>query len=95
MSALDLTVDFITRLKLVDYRSVTAQSVENLPSASRKPSEEKEQIILCHVCVKKNEKLKKKADMYCYVCNNVFCDHHSGVSDDTIDISQFPSSRYL
>ena len=62
-----------------DCRSVTAQTIENLPSASREPSEEKEDVILCHVCVKKNEKKKKGADMYCYVCNNVFCDHHSGV----------------
>ena len=61
------------------------QTVENLPSASRKPSEEKEEIILCHVCLKKNEKVKKRADMYCYECDNVFCDHHAGVSDDTFD----------
>ena len=32
--------------------------------------------------MKKNEKVKKKADMYCYDCKNVFCDHHSGVRDN-------------
>jgi hypothetical protein len=51
----------------------------NIPSASSKKAEE--EIILCHVCKKKNEKDKITADMYCYDCNNVFCDNHSGVSE--------------
>ena len=67
-----------------DYRSMTEEAISDLPSASRKPSKEKEEMILCHVCEKKKTKEKNKADMYCYNCNNVFCDHHAGVSPTSI-----------
>ena len=66
---------------------MTEETISDLPSASRKPSEEKEEIILCHVCEKKKTKEKNKADMYCYDCNNVFCGHHSGVCVLSITIS--------
>ena len=45
--------------------------------------------------MKKNEKVKKMADMYCYDCDNVFCDHHSGVSDDTIDNKEMHSRAFV
>ena len=55
--------------------------MDNFPSPSaRKPVEErKEETILCNVCVEKNEKDKKQADMYCYICDTVYCDNHAGV----------------
>ena len=65
---------------------MTEEAISGLPSASRKPSKEKEEIILCHVCDKKKTKDKIKADMYCYDCNNGFCDHHSEVSALSITI---------
>ena len=63
---------------------MTKETISDLPSASTKPSEEKEEIILCHVCEKKKTKDKNKTDMYCYDCNNVFCDQHSGVSAKSV-----------
>lgn len=59
-------------------RSVTLQSIDNLPPASEETETANEEMLVCHVCEKKKE--KKKADMYCYICNNVYCDNHSGVS---------------
>ena len=55
--------------------------MDNFPSPlTRKLVEErKEETILCNVCVEKNEKDKKQADMYCYICDTVFCDKHAGV----------------
>ena len=55
----------------------------NFPSPSaREPTEErKEETTLCNVCVEKNEKDKKQADMYCYICDTVYCDNHAGVSN--------------
>ena len=63
---------------------MTEDTISHLPSASRKPSEDEEETILCHVCEKRKTKEKNKADMYCYNCNNVFCDHHSGVSAKSV-----------
>ena len=65
---------------------MTVEAISDLPSASRKSSKEKEEIILCHVCEKKKTKDKNKADMYCYDCNDVFCDHHSEVSALSIQL---------
>ena len=61
-------------------RSLTADEVHDLPSAS-KTDQRKEKIIPCHICERKKEKDEETipADMYCYNCCNVFCDVHSGV----------------
>ena len=34
--------------------------------------------------VEKNEKDKKKADMYCYICDTVYCDNHAGVRNSMV-----------
>ena len=63
-------------------RTISAyDTMDNFPSPSaRKPVEErKEETILCNVCVEKNEKDKKQADMYCYICDTVYCDNRAGV----------------
>jgi hypothetical protein len=59
-------------------RAVTELTMNKLPSG--RSSEKEHEVIFCHICIKKNEEDKKRADMYCYACNDVFCDHHSGVS---------------
>ena len=71
---------------------MTEDTISVLRSASKKPSVENEETIHCHVCEKKETKDKSKADMYCYDCNNVFCDHHSGVSPEST-ISYLVSSE--
>ena len=48
------------------------------PSARKQVEERKEEAILCNVCVEKNEKDKKQADMYCNICDTVYCDNHAG-----------------
>ena len=60
---------------------MTSQTVDNLPSAS-KIDQKKEEIIPCHICErnKENDEETIPADMYCYDCDNVFCDEHSGVN---------------
>ena len=63
---------------------MTAERVDELPSALSGPEDDKECAdtaadVYCHVCVKKNKTSKRKADMFCYNCNNVFCDDHAGV----------------
>ena len=63
-------------------RTISAhETMDNFPSPSaRKPTEErKEETILCDVCVEKNEKDEKQADMYCAICDTVYCDNHAGV----------------
>ena len=63
-------------------RTISAhQTMDNFPSPSAgKPAGEgKEETILCNVCVEKNEKDKKQADMYCYICDTVYCDNHAEV----------------
>ena len=62
------------------YRSASTQSVDNLPAAS-KIEQKTEEIIPCHICERNKDKEETTAaDMYCYNCDNVFCDEHSGVS---------------
>ena len=64
----------------LNNRSVTSQTVDNLPSAS-KIDQKKEEVIPCHICESDKGKVETiLADMYCYDCDNVFCDEHSGVS---------------
>ena len=57
-----------------------AENVDNLPSAS-KTDQRKEKIIPCHIFKRKKEKDDETipADMYCYDCDNVYCDEHSEV----------------
>ena len=61
--------------------NLSHQTMDNFPSPSAgKPAGEgKEETILCNVCVEKNEKDKKQADMYCYICDTVYCDNHAEV----------------
>ena len=47
--------------------------------ASRRGKRGDTSVTLCNVCVEKNEKDKKQADMYCYICDTVYCDNHAGV----------------
>ena len=62
------------------YRAASTQSVDKFPSAS-KIERKKEEIIPCHICERNKDKEETTAaDMYCYNCDNVFCDEHSGVS---------------
>ena len=74
---------FVPGFVFIDRTISAHQTMDNFPSTStRKPSEErKEETILCNVCVEKNEKDKKQADMYCYICDTVYCDNHAGVSN--------------
>ena len=63
------------------YRAASTQTVDNFPSASRIIEEKKEEVIPCHICQRNKDKEETTAaDMYCYNCDNVFCDEHSGVS---------------
>ena len=78
------TLHFNALLTFHTYRSVTAERVDELPSALSGSEDDKECAdtaadVYCHVCVKKNKTSKMKADMFCYNCNNVFCDDHAGV----------------
>ena len=67
------------------YRAASTQSVDNFPSASE-IKQEKEEIIPCHICERNNNKEETTAaDMYCYNCDNVFCDKHSGESKTFFD----------
>ena len=76
------------------------------PSAGKPAGEGKEETILCNVCVEKNEKDKKQADMYCYICDTVYCDNHAGVRNlqqylvhvdqvSTLETEISPSNNFL